>query len=111
LPFISACAKLRVVLFREALVRAAKECRLKLVEISEKTLTPHAESALRTLAGSLAREIARLGKAAGPPWGKDQKDAALAALVALRRRLSERNAPPNGASVKVHPPFSITPQL
>jgi len=75
------------VLFRDVLVYAAKECGLRLVEIPEKTLTPHAESALRTLAGSLAKEIARLGKAAGPPWGKDQKDAALAALVALRGRL------------------------
>jgi hypothetical protein len=75
------------VLFRDALVRAAKECGMRLVEIPEKTLTPHAESALRTPASSLAKEIARLGKAAGPPWGKDQKDAALAALVALRGRL------------------------
>ncbi len=75
------------VLFRDALVRAAKECGLRLVEIPEKTLTPHAEAALETSAGSLAKEIARLGKIAGPPWGKDQKDAALAALVALRGRL------------------------
>jgi len=71
------------VLFRDALVRAAKECELRLVEIHEKTLTTHAERALRTPAGSLAKEIARLGKAAGPPWGKDQKDAALAAMVAF----------------------------
>jgi hypothetical protein len=74
------------VLFRDALVRAAKACGLKLVEIPEKMLTPHAESALGTPASSLAKEIARLGKAAGPPWGKDQKDAALAALVALQGR-------------------------
>src|SRR5215510_13312109 len=74
------------VLFRDALVRAAKECGLKLVEIPERTLAPHAERALRAPASSLAKEIARLGKAAGPPWGKDQKDAALAALVALRGR-------------------------
>ena len=75
------------VLFRDALVRAAKECGLRLVEIPEKTLTPHAESALKTPASSLAKDIARLGKAVGPPWGKDQKDAALAALVVLRGRL------------------------
>jgi hypothetical protein len=75
------------VLFRDALVRAAKGCGLRLVEIPEKTLAPHAESALKTPTSSLAKDIARLGKAAGPPWGKDQKDAALAALVALRGRL------------------------
>src|SRR5215510_5370123 len=71
------------VLFRDALVRAAKECGLGLVEIPEKTLTTHAESALSTPASGLAKEIARLGKIAGPPWGKDQKDVALAALVTL----------------------------
>jgi hypothetical protein len=74
------------VLFRDALVRAAKVCGLRLVEIPEKTLTPHAEDALGTPASSLAKEIAILGKAAGAPWGKDQKEAALAALVALRGR-------------------------
>jgi len=75
------------VLFRDALVRSAKVCGLKLVEIPEKMLTPHAERALGTPASSLAKEIARLGKVAGPPWGKDQKDAALAALVALQGSL------------------------
>jgi hypothetical protein len=72
------------VLFRDALVLAAKSCELRLVEIHEKLLMPQAEEALGKQASSLAQEIARLGKAAGPPWGKDQKDAALAALVALR---------------------------
>jgi hypothetical protein len=75
------------VLFRDVLVRAAKECGLRLVEIPEKMLTPHAENALGTPASNLAKEIARLGKSAGPPWGKDQKEAALAALVALRGHL------------------------
>jgi hypothetical protein len=73
-------------LFRDALVRAGKACELRLVEIPEKTLAPHAEAALGIPAGSLAKEIAKLGKTAGPPWGKDQKEAALAALVALRGR-------------------------
>jgi len=31
----------------------------------------------------LATRITALGKSIGPPWGKDQKEAALAALVAL----------------------------
>jgi hypothetical protein len=75
------------VLFRDALVRAARACGVGLVEIPEKLLTPHAESAIGTPASSLTKEIARLGKSAGPPWGKDQKDAALAALVALQSRL------------------------
>jgi hypothetical protein len=75
------------VLFRDALVRAANVCELRLVEITEKLLTPRAVNALGIPASSLAKEITRLGKSAGPPWGKDQKDAALAAMVALRGRL------------------------
>jgi len=75
------------VLFRDALVRAARACELRLVEIPEKLLTKNAETALGTPASSLVKEVVRLGKSAGPPWGKDQKDAALAAMVALRGRL------------------------
>lgn len=80
------------VLFRDALVRAAKACGLRLVEIPEKMLTSHAERALGAPASGLAKEIAKLGKAAGPPWGKDQKEAAIAALVALRGDWSEESA-------------------
>lgn len=68
------------VLFREAIVGASKTCKLKVVEIQEKQLRIHAE---KTLGTSLDKRIAMLGKSIGPPWGKDQKDAALAALVAL----------------------------
>src|SRR5881397_1961523 len=70
------------VLFRDALVLAAKACGLRLVAIPEKQLTEHAVRALGTPASSLVKTTAALGKSVGPPWGKDQKDAALAALVA-----------------------------
>ena len=56
------------VLFREALVRAATACGLRLVAIPEKLLTEHAESALATPASGLVKKIAALGKAVGPPW-------------------------------------------
>lgn len=71
------------VLFRDALVHAASECNLKAVEIPEKELLPYAERKLKTSAPDLTTRVARIGKAAGPPWGKDQKDAALAAMIAL----------------------------
>ncbi len=74
------------VLFRDALVQAAKECKVKAIEIPEKELLNHAEHELKTPANKLAAQISGLGKAAGPPWGKDQKEAALAALIALRPR-------------------------
>ena len=83
------------VLFREALARAAGECGLKLVAIPEKLLKAHAERALKTPSSTLAKRITTLGKSVGPPWGKDQKDAALAAMIALqghRLRAPEKKA-------------------
>lgn len=61
------------VLFPDALCRAARECGMAVVEVREKHLQPGAWSAT----------LAALGKKAGPPWGRDQKSAALAALTAL----------------------------
>lgn len=71
------------VLFRDALVGAAKACRLGLVALGEKELPRDAEKALGMPLSSVAKTIATLGKSVGPPWRKDQKDAALAALIAL----------------------------
>lgn len=63
-------------LYRDALVRAVGRCRLTLVTIREKSLAERAEK-------SLGRRAALLGKSLGPPWGKDQKEAALACMIAL----------------------------
>jgi len=67
------------VLFRDVLVRAGRTCGVKTVEVPTTALARH---------GALSNHLARLGKAAGPPWGKDQKDAALAAVLALDGRAS-----------------------
>jgi hypothetical protein len=72
------------VLFRDALIDAGRKCSLNVIELPEKTLLEHAEKALQTPAADLSQTIASIGKLAGPPWGKDQKDAALAAMIALR---------------------------
>jgi hypothetical protein len=71
-------------LFRGALVRAARACGLRLAAIPEKSLTEYSERTLGDLQSSLVKKIANLGKTVGSPWAKDQKDAALAALIALR---------------------------
>jgi len=71
------------VLFRDALINAAQKCATKVIELPEKTLLSYAEEALRT--SSAAQTIAAIGKSIGPPWGKDQKDAALAAMIALTK--------------------------
>lgn len=73
-------------LFRDVLAEAADACDLKLVAIPEKSLLEHGEASLETSASRLLQQIAALGKSVGAPWGKDQKDAALAAMIALQRR-------------------------
>jgi len=70
-------------LFRDALAAAATGSGLRLVPIPEKSLGVEAGRRLAADPKTLARTIAELGKAAGPPWGKDQKDAGLAAWIAL----------------------------
>jgi len=62
------------VLFQNVLLRAAEQCRLKTLAVLDKDLMAQAE------------KIAGLGKSIGPPWGKDQKDAALVALMLLNQR-------------------------
>jgi hypothetical protein len=63
------------VLFPAALIAAAKACDLNVVAIPEKEL-------------ALDDAVVALGKSVGPPWGKDQKSAAMAALIALRRSVA-----------------------
>ena len=71
------------VLFRDALARAVEACGLRFVGIPEKQLDEYATRALATSANKVRKTIASLGKSVGPPWGKDQKDASLAAAIAL----------------------------
>jgi hypothetical protein len=71
-------------LFRDALARAAGACDVRYLGIAGKQLDEQAERALATSVSSLRKTIASLGKSVGPPWGKDQKDASLAAMIALQ---------------------------
>jgi hypothetical protein len=71
------------VLFREVLCDAAKKCNVRLVEVQEKSLGAYPEKTLKMSVGELTRTISLLGKSVGPPWGKDQKEAATAAMIAL----------------------------
>lgn len=74
------------VLYREVLLRAAEACRISLFTIPEKTLTERAKEMLGDSFAQVTTQIASAGKSAGAPWGKDQKDAALVAAVALHSR-------------------------
>jgi hypothetical protein len=75
------------VLFRDALARAAGACGVRFVRVPEKQLEEYAERALATSMNGLRKTVASLGKSVGPPWGKDQKDAALAAMIALQGKM------------------------
>ena len=71
------------VLFRDVLLHAARECGLRVLAPPEKTLMDQFAQAFGTTTADALAKLAALGKACGPPWGQDQKQAALAALLAL----------------------------
>jgi hypothetical protein len=71
-------------LFRDVLLRAGNAAGLRVVGIPERELLARAAQVLRLSPSELAKRLAEAGRAVGPPWTKDQKDAALAAWVALR---------------------------
>lgn len=71
------------VLFPDALCRAALKCGLRLVAIPEKQLGEIVKISLSTSEEELPEIIERFGRFVGPPWRKDQKNAAIAAMIAL----------------------------
>jgi len=77
------------VLFPEALCRAAEACDVRLLSVREKQLDALAAEGLGASADKIAKAVAVLGKSAGPPWGKDQKTASVAAMIALRVRAAD----------------------
>lgn len=72
-------------LFRDALVAGARACGLRVTTLPDKSALDDATRLLGLTRSRLDAHLAALGRAAGPPWGKDQKEAAAAALVALKR--------------------------
>lgn len=72
------------VLFPDALCRAAEAGGIPLASVPEKELPEYAERVLAMPPGGPDKMIAALGKPIGPPWAKDQRLAALAAVIALK---------------------------
>ncbi|MFN2530098.1 MAG: hypothetical protein ABR555_02255 [Pyrinomonadaceae bacterium] len=70
-------------LFRNAVVAAARACSLPVISILEKELATVASRALNRSDKQISNMIFALGKKVGAPWQKDQKNAALAALISL----------------------------
>ena len=73
-------------LFREVLVEAARACGIEPTTLPDKSAIDAAAEKLGVTRARLDADLAALGKAAGAPWGKYQKEAAAAALVVLKGR-------------------------
>ena len=71
-------------MFRGVLVRGVRTCSIELTRLPDKTAIDAAAKKLGVTRARLNADLATLGKAAGPPWGKYQKEAAAAALVVLK---------------------------
>jgi len=74
------------VLFPSALTQAAAAANLDVVSIPEKELSVRGEKRFGISLAALMKTIVALGKSVGPPWGKDQKLAALAAMIILKEQ-------------------------
>ena len=72
--------------FRDALAEAGRRCGLQSTRVRQKELHHRAAEALGRRGEELTQQVAALGKALGPPWGADQKQAALLAWLLLAPR-------------------------
>ncbi|MGD0695282.1 MAG: hypothetical protein ABSB82_10550 [Terriglobia bacterium] len=70
-------------LFRKVLARAGEKLRLPVLQVRERELLERAATELDMSVKDLERQLTELGQPVGPPWGKDQKLAALVAWTAL----------------------------
>ena len=70
-------------LFRRALALASEGAGLKVATVPARKLPAMAAQALGIGEAEVPRRVADLGRGLGAPWGKDQKDAAAVAWVAL----------------------------
>jgi hypothetical protein len=71
--------------FRNALHAAAEQCRLQVCRIPARELEAHAGKRLRLPLDRMLDIVNKLGREKGPPWGADQKKAALLAWTLLRQ--------------------------
>jgi hypothetical protein len=70
--------------FRNALHVAAEQCHLQVSRIPARELEAHAGKRLRLPLDRMLDTVNKLGREKGPPWGADQKKAALLAWTLLK---------------------------
>jgi hypothetical protein len=73
-------------MFRAAIIAACKTCKLPITGFAGNALSDHARQTLGLAPSKLRDRLAALGRGLGPPWGQDQKEAALVAWMALATR-------------------------
>jgi hypothetical protein len=69
-------------LFRAAIKSASERLKIPVMEIHARELPSRAARVLKIPVTALPERLAQVGRAAGRPWSKDQKDSFLAALLA-----------------------------
>jgi hypothetical protein len=70
-------------LYQGALLKGAKARGLDTIAVPRRSIWEEGETALGIAADELRHRIGELRREVGPPWGEDQKLAALAAWIAL----------------------------
>ena len=80
-------------MFREALIEASQKCGLRAVGVPERELLARAAAALGTTGNAVSELIHQIGRRHGPPWGRDQKTGAMAAMIALHSVSAETPRP------------------
>ncbi len=78
-------------LYRQVIAIASEACSIPAALVPAKALTSRAAQAMEISAPELTARIAAMGKASGKPWAADQKESALAALVALGKKPARRS--------------------
>jgi hypothetical protein len=89
-------------LFRDALAGAAEELGLPVTRFVQQELYEEAADRVGTSDASLRAQLTGLGRALGPPWQRDQKEAAAAAWLALAS--SGRRSPPGPSNPSADQP-------
>jgi len=73
-------------MFRDVLAEAGRHHDLPVLAVGERELMARCTADLGLSADQIARRLAELGRALGPPWRQDEKLATLAAWLALATR-------------------------
>ncbi len=69
--------------FRQAVTKACERLNIAVTPMRERELDELAKAAFGKAASRVQRAISSLGRSLGPPWTKDHKNAALAAVMIL----------------------------